>query len=130
MVSPFMIRVTFPAFFSISMSAAFAPPADCRICTLLPLLLLDDDELVAVAVVVAVAVAVVVVEAVVAVAAAAAAAVAVVVVAVFVALAVAAATALFMMGTLMIFLLGDVAADVVMIVVMLPWEKDKSSQNV
>ena len=120
MVSPFMIRVTLPAFFSISMPAAFAPPADCRICTLLLLLLDDDDELVAVAVVVAVAVAVVVVEAVVAVAAAA---VAVVVVAVFVALAVAAATALFMMGTLMIFLLGDVAADVVMIVVMLPWEK-------
>ena len=102
---------TLPAFFSISMPA-FADP-DCRICTLLLL----DDELVAVVVVV---VAVPVVEAVVAVADAAEVAL---LEAVAVALAAAAATALFMIGTRMIFLLGDVAADVVMMVVMLPLEE-------
>ena len=92
---------------------AFADP-DCRICTLLLL----DDELVAVVVVV---VAVPVVEAVVAVADAAEVAL---LAAVVVALAVAAAaTALFMIGTRMIFLLGDVAADVVIMVVMLPLEE-------
>ena len=90
---------------------AFADP-DCRICTLLLL----EDELVAAVVVV---VAVPVVEAVVAVADAAEVAL---LAAVVVALAVAAATALFMIGTRMIFLLGDVAADVVMMVVMLPLE--------
>ena len=76
--------------------------------------MLFDDELELAVVVVAV----IVVEVVVAVAEVA------LVVALDVAALAAAATALFMMGTLMIFLLGDVAADVVMMVVMLPLDRE------